>query len=130
MIDYGEQTFEPRGLGDPLNVDRHTRPVADSVDRWADELAAEPVKLAIVREMVAALDDADLDTWGFPRASFFAPVEQAAARGGRTIAPARNWNRFVLERKLLTFLRRHSHDNFIERWLRRVRMLCDVLLRG
>jgi len=130
MIDYGEQTFESHGLGDPLNVDRHTRPVADSVDRWADELAAEPGRLAVVSEMVAAIDDGDLDTWGFPRATFFTPVEEAAARGGRTVSPAPKWNRFVLERKLLTFLRRHSHGNFIERLLRRLRMLCDVLLRG
>jgi hypothetical protein len=130
MIDYGEQAFESRGLGDPLNVDRHTRPVADSLDRWAEELAAAPANLAVVREMVASIDDVDLETWGFPRATIFTPVERAGARGGAQIAPARTWNRFTLERKLLTFLRRHTHGNAFERLIRRVRELCDVLLRG
>jgi hypothetical protein len=130
MIEYGEQAFESRGLGDPIGVDKHSRPVTESVDRWADELAGDPAKLGIVREMVAAIDDQDLETWGFPRATCFTPVEQAAARGASYVAPAAKWNRFVLERKVLTFLRRHSHGNAAERLIRRVRNLCDILLRG
>lgn len=130
MIDYGEQKFDSRGLGDPIGVGQHTRPVTESVDRWAGELAASPGKLAVVREMVAEIEDRDLETWGFPRASFFAPVEEAASRGGQQMPPAPQWNRFILERKLLRFLRRHSRGNFAERLIRRVRDLCDVLLRG
>lgn len=130
MIEYGEHELEGRGLGDPLGVGRHSRPVTDSVDRWAEELAAAPEKLAVVREMVAAIDDRDLATWGFPRATLFAPVERAATRGGRWLPPPRRWNRFILERKLLTFLRRHTHGNSAERLIRRVRDLCDILLRG
>jgi hypothetical protein len=130
MIDYGLQTFESRGLGDPLSVDKHTRPVTESVSRWAEELAAAPQKLGIVREMAATLDDRDLETWGFPRATLFAPIEDATARGGKYVAPARTWNRFAIERTLLTFLRRHTHGNTAERLIRRVRALCDILLRG
>lgn len=130
MIEYGEQAFESRGLGDPIGVAKHTRPVTESVDRWADDLAGDAKKLGIVREMIAAIDDGDLETWGFPRATLFAPVEQAAARGGQAVAPAPKWNRFILERKVLTFLRRHSHGNTTERLIRRVRDLCDILLRG
>jgi hypothetical protein len=130
MIDYGLQSFESRGLGDPISVDKYMRPTTDSVSRWADELAAAPQKLEVVREMVATIDDRDLETWGFPRSTFFAPIEAARARGGTYVAPATTWSRFVLERKLLTFLRRHTHDNAAERLIRRVRALCDILLRG
>lgn len=130
MIDYGEHEFDARGLGDPLTVGKHARPVAESLSRWADELAASPQKLAVVRDMISALDDRDLDTWGFSRASLFHPIEEAAARGGRPLPAVPLWERFRLERKLLVFLRRHTHDNAVERLLRRVRMLCDVLLRG
>lgn len=130
MIEYGEHAFESRGLGDPIGVGQHTRPVTESVDRWADELAADPAKLNVVREMIAAIDDGDLETWGFPRSTFLAPVEQAAARGAQYVPRRTKWNRFVVERKVLTFLRRHSHGNVAERLIRRVRDLCDILLRG
>lgn len=130
MIEYGEQAFESRGLGDPIGVGQHTRPVTDSVDRWADELAADAAKRGIVNDMIATIDDGDLETWGFPRATLFAPVEHAAARGATYVAPATKWNRFVLERKVLTFLRRHTHGNIAEKLIRRVRDLCDILLRG
>ena len=130
MIEYGDHAFESQGLGDPIGVGKHTRPVTESVDRWADELAGDAAKLDTIRTMVAGIDDADLDTWGFSRATFFGPVEQAAARGGQHVAAAPAWTRFVLERKFLTFLRRHSHGNVAEKLIRRVRDLCDILLRG
>jgi hypothetical protein len=130
MIEYGEHNFESRGLGDPISVSRHSRPVTGSVDRWADELAADAAKADIVGDMIATIDDEDLETWGFSRATFFTPVEQSAARGGQYVAPNTKWSRFVVERKVLTFLRRHTHGNFAERLVRRVRDLCDILLRG
>ncbi len=128
-IEYGRQEFASKGLGDPLNVDKHTRPVTDSVDRWAVELAQQPQKLRIVREMIGTIDDDDLATWGFPRAAFFDPVEQAARNGGQPLAPP-SLNRFRLERKLLRLLRRNIQHNAFGRLVRRTRMLCDVLLRG
>jgi len=130
MVDYGEHAFESHGLGDPIGVNQHSRPVTESVDRWADELAADIAKLNILREMIAGIDDADLETWGFPRATFFAPVEQSAAQGRHYAAPKTKWNRFVVERKVLTFLRRHARGNAAERLIRRLRDLCDILLRG
>ena len=128
-IEYGRHEFDSRGLGDPLTVDKHTRPVTDSVDRWAAELAREPHKLRLVREMIATIDDEDLVTWGFPRASFFAPVEHAASSSGQHLTLPR-LDRFRLERKLLVRLRRNIHRNAFGRLVRRTRMLCDVLLRG
>jgi hypothetical protein len=129
-IEYGRHEHDAKGLGDPLGVNRHTRPVTESIDKWAVELAQDPAKLRVVREMIATIDDADLEIWGFPRAAFFAPVEAAAGGAGRTLPPPPWLDRFRLERKLLVMLRRNIQHNAFGRLVRRTRMLCDVLLRG
>ena len=129
-IEYGRHEHESKGLGDPLGVGQHSRPVTDSVEKWAHELAADPAKLAIVRDMVGAIDDADLETWGFPRATFFAPVD-AAARAGAKAPPAPPlFDRYRLQRKALVVLRRNIQHNAFGRVVKRVRLVCDVLLRG
>jgi len=64
IVEYGRHEHDTKGLGDPTGVNRHARPVTDSVDKWAAELASDPAKLALVRDMVARIDDADLATWG------------------------------------------------------------------
>ncbi len=130
VIDYGEHEHESNGLGDPLGVKQHSRPVTDSLETWAHELAADPTKLAIIRDMVGRIDDADLEIWGFPRATFFAPVE-AAARAGAPPPPAPpRFDRYRLQRKLLVTLRRNIHQNAFGRMVKQVRLVCDVLLRG
>jgi sulfotransferase family protein len=130
MVEYGRHEFASRGLGDPLTVDKHSRPVTDSLEKWAAELAQEPAKLRVLREMTATIDDADLEIWGFPRARLFASVEAAAAHAGRALERPPLLDRFRLERKLLVLLRRNIHKNALGRVVRRTRMLCDVLLRG
>ena len=130
VIEYGTHEHESKGLGDPLGVKRHSRPVTDSLEKWAHELAADPAKLAIVREMIGPIDDADLETWGFPRTTFFAPVEAAArAAGAAPPAPPR-FDRYRFQRKLLVSLRRNIQTNAFGRIVKRVRLVCDVLLRG
>ncbi|MBI3770665.1 MAG: sulfotransferase [Deltaproteobacteria bacterium] len=130
VIDYGEHEHESKGLGDPLGVKRHSRPVTDSLETWAHELAADPTKLAIVRDMVGRIDDADLETWGFPRATFFAPVEAAARAGAQPPPAPPHFDRYRLQRKLLVTLRRNIHQNAFGRMVKQVRLVCDVLLRG
>jgi hypothetical protein len=129
-INYGEHEHESKGLGDPLGVKQHSRPVTDSVEKWAHELAADPAKLAIVRDMVGAIPDADLETWGFPRATFFAPVEAAAKAGARPAPKPPFFDRYRLQRKMLVMLRRNIQTNAFGRVVKRVRLVCDVLLRG
>ncbi|MCK6555689.1 sulfotransferase [Candidatus Binatia bacterium] len=131
MIDYGEQRFEAGGLGDPVTVNRQTRPVTDSVDRWASELAGDPARLALVRAMIDGLEDGDLETWGFPRATLFDAVARARQSGPTAAPAAPKLDRFRLERKVLRVLRgvvrRHA---WASRGLRSLRTFCDVLLRG
>jgi hypothetical protein len=129
-IEYGRHEHTVGGLGDPITVNKHTRPVTESVEKWATELAQAPERLRIVQEMVATIDDADLETWGFPRAAFFQPVEHAAQSEGRPPQRPPLLDRFRLERRLLLLLRRNIHHNAFGRLVRRVRMLCDLLLRG
>ncbi len=129
-INYGEHEHESKGLGDPLGVKQHSRPVTSSVEKWAHELASEPEKLAIVRDMVGAIPDADLETWGFPRATFFAPVEAAAAAGAKRAPRPPFFDKYRLQRKALVVLRRNIQENAFGRVVKRVRLVCDVLLRG
>ena len=130
IIEYGKHQHNAKGLGDPITVDKHTRPITDSVEKWATELAQNAARLQVVREMIATIDDADLATWGFPRAAFFEPIERAARRGGGKLPPPPLLERFRLERKLLVILRRNIHRNALGRLVRRIRTLCDILLRG
>lgn len=129
-INYGEHEHEAKGLGDPLGVKQHSRPVTSSVEKWAHELASEPEKLAIVRDMVGSIPDADLETWGFPRATFFAPVEAAAGAGAKRAPKPPFFDRYRLQRKALVMLRRNIQENAFGRIVKRVRLVCDVLLRG
>jgi hypothetical protein len=129
-INYGEHEHESKGLGDPLGVKQHSRPVTDSVEKWANELAADAEKLAIVRDMVGTIADADLETWGFPRATFFAPVDAAARSGAKRPPRPPLFDRYRLQRKALVVLRRNIQTNALGRVVKRVRLLCDVLLRG
>ncbi len=130
MIEYGKQEFSGKGLGDPITVNRESRPVTTSVDKWARELAADPDKFACVRAMADRLDPRDLEMWGFASATLFDEVERAAMATGVRVASSPRLDRFRLERKVLVWLRRDIHTSRLGRIVRRVRTLCDVVLRG
>lgn len=132
MVEYGRHGFAPGGLGDPVTVGRHPRPVREPRDRWARELAADPGKLAWMRALLDGLEDADLETWGYPRQTLLGPVEDARNGTGAGHAPVRPpLDRFRLERKALRLARGLVHRHgWIGRGIRGLRTLCDLLLRG
>lgn len=127
MVNYGEQQFEGKGFGDPLNVDRHSKPVTSSIAGWAPEFAADPAKRRMVDEMLASVEDADLETWGWPRAALWDELRSA---GGSVVATRPQWNSFLVQRRLLRWLRRDIQNNSFGKIVRRLRDLCDILLRG
>ncbi|MEZ4330647.1 MAG: sulfotransferase [Myxococcota bacterium] len=132
MVDYGHdpeaRRSAARGLGDPMTVARETRATTRSVAKWAHAAAGRPERVALYREIVARLLDVDLEAWGHPRAAIEAELA-AIDLGGRP-APRPALTRYTLERKILIALRRHIRpDNGPGRWIRRIRELCDVLLR-
>lgn len=130
MVEYGKKEFSGKGLGDPITVNRESRPVTSSIEKWAGELAADPAKFALVRAMIDRLDPRDLETWGFRPADIFAPMERAARAAGTPTPKPGALDRFRVERKLLVWLRRDIHTSRVGAVVRRVRNLCDILLRG
>jgi hypothetical protein len=130
MIEYGAQEGgavpAARGLGDPVTVARESRPTAEHVGRWAGELAASPQGIAVAQRILDSLDDADLETWGHPRAGLQAELSALVPGGARRRSAL---SRHALERRLLVALRRNIHRNAFGRLVRQVRRVCDVLLR-
>jgi len=130
MLDYGNFPIDGRGLGDPTGVARHSRPVVDSLHSWAARLAREPASLQRLHAITASLEDRDLEAWGHTRADLFRPVAEAARTAGSQLPRKPRLDRFLLQRKLLRRLRRNIATNRFGALVRRVRLLCDVLLRG
>jgi len=131
MIEYGaEERAQPaagRGLGDPITVARETRPTTRSLARWAKALTGDAARVLQSRRILASLDDADLETWGYTRAEIEAQLDAVPMTGPKQPRP--KLDRYRLERKLLVQLRRNIHHNTLGRLVKRVRNLCDVLLR-
>jgi hypothetical protein len=130
MVDYGRQGMErdqpARGLGDPVTVARETRPTTRSVAKWAQEMARDPSKLEQAHGLLQRLLDEDLETWGYPRERIRQELDAVVPTPRRR---RRRLDRYALERKLLVLLRRNIHHNAFGRLVRRIRFLCDVLLR-
>ena len=84
--------------------------------------------MALYRRILAQLGDGDLETWGHPRAEIAAELD-AVDLGGRP-APRARLTRYALERRLLVALRRQIQpDNALGGLVRKIREICDVLLR-
>lgn len=132
MVDYGSdpeaRRASTRGLGDPITVARETRATAVGLGKWAGNATGRPERVDLYREILARLLDPDLETWGYRREQIEAELA-AIDLGGRP-APRPALTRYTLERKLLVALRRRIRpDNGPGRLVRRLRELCDVLLR-
>ncbi|MFQ5458316.1 MAG: sulfotransferase [Myxococcota bacterium] len=126
-IDYGGQPQGGKGLGDPINVARHTRPVTGSVEKWAEVLARDAGKLEKVRRLTDRLDPADLAAWGYPAETLYDAI--ARVRGAPVPPRRARLTRYRLERKLLVALRRNVQHNALGRLLRKLRLALDVILR-
>lgn len=131
-IEYGKSESDERrdkGLGDPIGVKQHTRPTTASVKKWAQELAVDKSKLNLMRDVIAALDPADLETIGYPPEKLWTPLEEAL--NGPAPAPTRaKLTRYRMERKAIIRLRELARTNAaFRKVLEKLRLACDVLLR-
>lgn len=136
MLEYGSArgatTSATRGLGDPVGVSRHDRPVTSSTLRWVSDLGGDPTRLPLALRALEQLEDADLETWGYSRDEILRAPETATpgtGRTGGTRSARRPLSRYALERKLLVRLRRNIHHNAFGRLVRQLQLACDVLLR-
>ena len=130
MVEYRSEGEAPKkvaaGLGDPITVGKETRPTTKYLAKCADEMADDPTKLEQARQILDRLLDQDLEIWGYPRAGIVAQLDAVTPSGARKKRP---WNRYALERRLLVRLRKNIHRNAFGRLVRRIRFVCDVLLR-
>lgn len=130
MVDYGEaspQGSASRGLGDPMTVAGKSRPVTDSLGKWASQLTGRPERIEQCRRILADLDPRDLETWGFQASAILAELDGIDSEGRAAKGP--RLTRHVLERRLMMAARRRVGDNLLGRWVRKVREICDLLLR-
>ena len=130
MVNYGEaapQASASRGLGDPMKVASEKRPTTGSLAKWAEQLTGRPDRIAQCREILANLDDADLEIWSFNRQELEEQIAAVDPSGKAKAGP--KLSRHVLERKIMLAARRRVGDNAAGRIVRRVRELCDLLLR-
>lgn len=130
-IDYGKKENdapERKGLGDPIGVKQHSRPSTGSLKKWVQELASDPAKRTLMRDVIARLDPADLETLGYPLEKLWKPLEEA----GDNIAPPAKpkLDRYRIERKLIVTLRAQARKGgLFRKLLHKARLTCDVLLR-
>lgn len=130
-IEYGkagEDETRAKGLGDPIGVKQHSRPQTGSVKKWAQELASDPAKLTLMRDVIARLDPADLDTLGYPVDTLWKPLEEAGSNVKPPAPP--KLDRYRLQRKAIIRLRALARNNAAFRsFLTKLRLATDVLLR-
>jgi hypothetical protein len=127
-VNYKKKTVAGEGLGDPVGVEAHSRPVTTSIHKWAPELAADPDKFNVVADQLAQLPDEDLACFGYPKSTLWAPMEEADPKAW--VPAKKKWDRFQRQRKILVWLRKDIHNRWHGPLVRKIRFICDVLLRG
>lgn len=132
MVEYGSvpgaRGESARGLGDPTTVGRETRPTTESVTKWVGAARGLSERAALYQEILARLADEDLETWGYSRREMADQLAQIDLDGKP--APRPRLTRYALERKLLVAVRhRIQPGNALGKGVKKVREICDVLLR-
>ena len=129
MVDYGKSSQDgpARGLGDPMTVASQSRPTTDSLGKWAQKMTGSPEKVDQCRLILAALDDRDLEVWGYDRKAMLKELDAIDVEGKRAKGP--KLTRHVVERRLLVFGRRRVRGRRLGHVVRGIRNLCDLLLR-
>ncbi|MEC7240911.1 MAG: sulfotransferase [Myxococcota bacterium] len=133
-VEYGQQKAPQTGLGDPIGVGKHSRPVTSSLEKWATGVAAVDDKEVILRQLVDQLDARDVETWGYDKGNLFEPLERVDVGEARNQAAVKRrkdrWNKYKMRRRLLVWLRRDVNRSWIGKRLKKIRLVCEVILRG
>lgn len=124
-VNYGKTKMKA-GMGDPINVQKHSRPTTASLHKWAAELHHDPKKLRQAQRILGRLDDNDLETWGWPRSQLWEALEEA----GSSKPPEPVLNEYTFQRQVMLTLRKHVGRRPQGRAaLEKLRYYCDVVLR-
>jgi hypothetical protein len=134
-VNYGKAApVVQGGLGDPIGVGKHNKPVTTSLEKWADNVAIAPEKLALLRHMLDGLDPDDVRAIGYDPETLLEPLDRvdvpqaqlkAADQAGKD-----KWDRYKLQRRTLVMLRKGVHHNLLGTLLKKLRFYCDLILRG
>lgn len=126
--DHGPAERADKGLGDPIGVKQHSRPTTASVKKWVEDLAADPAKEKLMREVIAQLDPADLETCGYPAETVWKPFDDHSGKPVLQKKPP--LDRYRLQRKFIVKLRAQAQKGgAFRKLLKKMQLACDVLLR-
>ncbi len=132
MVEYGRREPKQKGLGDPIGVSQHKRPVTSSIHKWVSGVLSDPKKETMLRRMIDACDPSDLETWGYPSEAIYEPLENPPQDLGistKSRKKKKTLDAFHIERVLLRRMRRNIHHNAFGKIIKKIRFACDVLLR-
>lgn len=124
-VEYGKSGGAKKGMGDPMTVDQEGRPVTESIDTWAAELAVDSKKVSLAEQMLDRIDAADLAAWEWPIEKIWAAVK---ANGG-SAPPKRKRNAYTFRRQVMLALKKDIHRRPHGKVVKRLKYYCDVLLR-
>jgi len=124
-VNYGKQKHITKSYGDPMSVEKHQRPVTESLDTWAQDLKSRPQALAMVQQILEEVDPAHLEAWGYPKTTLLA----AMATTNALATQRQGFNSYRFKRQVLLRLRKNIHRNTFGLAVKKVRYYCDVLLR-
>jgi hypothetical protein len=128
-IDYGKHKdgVHGKGLGDPIGVAKHTRPTTASVKKWVQELAADPQKQHLMREVVEGLSADDLAALGYPKETLWKPLDEFT---GTPEVKKEGLSRYRLQRRAIVRIRSIARGNrLVRRPMEAMRSACESLLR-
>ncbi|MCD4654881.1 sulfotransferase [bacterium] len=128
MVEYGRKKQPQRkGLGDPIGVSQHQRPVTSSIHKWVKPVLDDPEKEKLLRKMIGFNDPEDYKTLGYDPNKLLEPLEGQVTKKSKK--NRKKADAFTWERRILHKLRRNIHQNALGRLLKKIRFLCEVLLR-
>lgn len=124
-VEYGNTEMKA-GMGDPIGVQQHSRPVTASVHKWAESLAASTQKRELAEMMIDKLADEHIQAWGFSRKQLWEPLSDATGQSVKK--PTRN--KYTFQRSVMRALRKgvHASPESVAA-VRKLRYYCDVVLR-
>ncbi len=127
-VNYSKTAVDGKGLGDPVGVAQHSRPVTASVHKWASEFAADSTKFAIVADQLSTVPEDDIRAFGYDPNTLWAPMQEADPTAW--VPAKKKMDRFQRQRRILRWIRRDIHHRWHGNLIAKIRKVCDILLRG
>jgi hypothetical protein len=127
-VNYKKKEVAGKGLGDPVGVAKHDRPVTASIHKWAPEFAADSSKFDIVAKQLALVPEEDIETFGYDPKTLWEPMQKADPTSW--VPAKKKMDRFQRQRRVLRWLRRDIQNRWYGPLITKIRKVCDVLLRG